>query len=228
MRDEAVPAETGGELKARLEAERKGEAFVVYRDGSGEQVILSLDPARSPLVVGRNPDADLPLDFDSEASRLHAQLEAAGGEWLIVDDGLSSNGTYVNGERVVARRRLRDGDAIRFGTTPAIYRNPSEVGSEETRRTGDEIPNAGDLTDTQRRVLVALCRPFGESQEFATPATNRAIGEEVFLSVDAVKAHMRVLFERFAVGDLKQNRKRVRLAELAMRSGVVAPRDLEG
>ena len=88
-------------------------------------------------------------------------------------------------------------------------------------------PEASAVTDTQRRVLVALCRPFREGSEFASPATNKQIAEEVFLSVDAVKANLRALFERFEVGDLPQNQKRVRLAELALRSGVISPRDLE-
>jgi hypothetical protein len=84
------------------------------------------------------------------------------------------------------------------------------------------------VTDTQRRVLVALCRPFREGSEFASPATNKQVADEVFLSVDAVKANLRALFETFDVGDLPQNQKRVRLAELALRSGVISPRDLEG
>jgi DNA-binding NarL/FixJ family response regulator len=77
-------------------------------------------------------------------------------------------------------------------------------------------------------VLVALCRPFATGSEFATPATNKQIAEEAFLSVDAVKANLRALFQRFEVGDLPQNKKRIRLAELAVRSGVISPRDLDG
>jgi DNA-binding NarL/FixJ family response regulator len=52
------------------------------------------------------------------------------------------------------------------------------------------------------------------------PATNRAIAEELVLSVEAVKTHIRSLFAKFAVEDLPQNRQRVRLAELAHRAGV--------
>jgi len=42
---------------------------------------------------------------------------------LLADDGLSSNGTFVNGQRIVARRRLTDGDAIRVGATVILFRN---------------------------------------------------------------------------------------------------------
>ena len=80
------------------------------------------------------------------------------------------------------------------------------------------------LTPTQRRILVSLCRPLRDSA-FATPSTNREIAEEVFLSVDAVKAHLRVLFERFGLEDLPQNQKRARLAAVALLQGIVTARD---
>jgi pSer/pThr/pTyr-binding forkhead associated (FHA) protein len=219
-----LPAESAPELKERIEAERQGSPFLVYRDGDGAQLIRSLADS-DRLSVGRTEDADLALAFDSEVSRLHAQLERIASDWVIVDDGLSRNGSFVNGERVVGRRRLRDGDAMRLGNTLVVFRAPGAA-VEETAAAGD-TPDASSVSDTQRRVLVALCRPFGQSAEFASPATNKQIADEVFLSVDAVKSHLRTLFERFGVGDLPQNQKRVRLAEVAMRSGVVAPRDLE-
>ena len=81
------------------------------------------------------------------------------------------------------------------------------------------------LTDTQRRVLVALCRPYRDG-DFATPATNQQIAEELFLSVDAVKMHLRTLFGKFALGDLPQNQKRARLAETALQSGAVSRHEL--
>ena len=60
---------------------------------------------------------------------------------------------------------------------------------------------------------------------FATPATNRQVADEVFLSVDAVKAHLRVLFERFGLGELPQNEKRARLAATVLATGALSPRD---
>jgi pSer/pThr/pTyr-binding forkhead associated (FHA) protein len=177
------------------------------------------------LAVGRAQPSGLQLDDDPEVSSLHAELRRVGDDWVVVDDGLSRNGTFVNGERVSGRRRLRDGDALRFGQTPVVFRAPGAPAGE-TVAAGD-VPDAASVTDTQRRILIALCRPYREGSDFATPATNRHVAEEVFLSVDAVKAHLRTLFEKFDVGDLPQNEKRVRLAELALRSGVVSPRDLE-
>jgi pSer/pThr/pTyr-binding forkhead associated (FHA) protein len=223
----AVPAETAVELKARIEAERRGVPFLVYRDGKGSQLIRELDGSGDRLTVGRSDAADISLGFDPEVSRVHAELERLGDDWTVVDDGLSRNGSFVNGERVVGRRRLRDGDALRFGDTPVLFRSPAQVGDDETVAATDR-PDVSRVTDTQRRILVALCRPFREGSEFASPATNKQVADEVFLSIDAVKANLRALFETFEVGDLPQNQKRIRLAELALRSGVISPRDLEG
>ena len=211
------------ELKALLEAERRGTPFLVYRDGDGAQVIVELDGAGPRLTVGRRTDNELALPWDEEVSRVHAQLEAIGHEWAIADDGISRNGSYVNGDRVIGRRRLRDGDRMCFGDTAVLYRAPGEGGSVATAAVM-RGHDAANLTQTQRRILVALCRPLGESA-YATPATNRDIADEVHLSVDAVKAHLRVLFGRFGLDGLPQNSKRARLAAIALVEGVVRRQD---
>src|SRR5687768_9755438 len=114
---------------------------------------------------------------------------------------------------------------LRFGATVVLYRSPIEGGEEATVAAGSLI-SAASLSETQRRVLVALCRPFKDGGAFATPATNQQIADEVFLSVDAVKTHMRALFAKFGVEDLPQNRKRAALVERALQSGLISEREL--
>ena len=75
------------------------------------------------------------------------------------------------------------------------------------------------LTDTQHRILVALCRPARAGNGFAPPATNQEIADEVFLSVDAVKAHLRTLYRKFGIEELPHNQKRARLVELVVEGG---------
>jgi pSer/pThr/pTyr-binding forkhead associated (FHA) protein len=212
------------ELKAQIEAEREGRPFLVFRNGEGEQVILPIE-ANAELWVGRSPSADVRLEWDEEVSALHAQVEVVRDECTLVDDGLSRNGSFVNEERVHGRRHLRDGDSLRFGRTLVQYRRPGEDAPEATVAAG-EVPLAATISPAQRKVLLALCRPYKEGDSFATPATNQQVGEELHLSVDAVKTHMRALFEKLEVGDLPQNQKRVALVERALQSGIVNRREL--
>ncbi len=213
---------TPAELQARLQAERGGAPFLLYFDAAERQVIHPPVPTAGPVTIGRSADCGVGLAWDREVSRLHAQLEPAGPQWVLVDDGLSRNGSFVNGERVVGRRVLRDGDRLVFGDTPVVYR--AAPSGDSSTVVVFESPAAVLLTPTQRKILVALCRPVRDSA-FATPATNREIAEEVHLSVDAVKAHLRSLFERFGLEDLPQNQKRARLAAVALLQGVVTARD---
>jgi DNA-binding NarL/FixJ family response regulator len=75
-------------------------------------------------------------------------------------------------------------------------------------------------------VLVALFGPFGEHRGLATPPANQQIASELFLAVAAVKTHLRALFHHFGIEDLPRNDKRLRLVELASRSGLVTDQDL--
>jgi pSer/pThr/pTyr-binding forkhead associated (FHA) protein len=212
------------ELKAQIEAEREGRPFLVLRDGAGEQVLLPIE-ANAELWVGRSGSADVRLEWDEEVSALHAQIEVVRDECTLVDDGLSRNGSFVNEERVHGRRHLRDGDSLRFGQTVVTYRRPGEDAPEATA-IASEMPAAATVSPAQRKVLLALCRPYKDGDSFATPATNQQIGEELHLSVDAVKTHMRALFEKLGVGDIPQNQKRVALVERALQSGIVSRREL--
>ena len=221
------PVVSATELKAQIEAERAGRPFLVFRDGEGEQRILPIE-ANAELWVGRGGSADVRLEWDEEVSALHAQFEVVRDECTLLDDGLSRNGSFVGLERVHGRRRLRDGEVLRFGQTTVLYRRPAESSESAPEATAlaTEMPAAATISPGQRRVLIALCRPFKDGSAFATPPTNQEIADELHLSVDAVKTHMRALFQKLGVEDLPQNQKRVAVAERALQSGAIAPREL--
>ena len=208
-----------------LAMERGGEAFLAFRDEDGQLRLFDVPRADETKTVGRRDGADLAIPWDGEVSGVHALLQDVAGELAIVDDGLSTNGTFVNGQRINGRQRLRDADRVRVGRTVVVYRGASVPAAQATIA----ALNRSDvlkLSETQRRILVALCRPFRDGPAFATPATNQDIAGEVYLSVDAVKMHLRALFTKFELGDLPQNQKRARLAECALQFGVVNTRDL--
>ena len=218
-------AASAAELKAQIEAEREGRPFLIYRDGEGRHSLHVLADAKERVTLGRRTSADVPLPWDEEVSRLHAELVRSGDDWTVTDDGLSLNGSFVNGEPVRGRCRLKDGDALRIGATVLVFRNPRDGESSATLPSA-ELRKVVSLTPSQKRVLVALCRPFKESTMFATPPTNDQIAGELFLSVDAVKKHLRTLFEKFGVEHLPQNEKRARLVERAFAGGFISEREL--
>ncbi|WP_243460255.1 DUF1707 and FHA domain-containing protein [Streptomyces sp. M54] len=70
-------------------------------------------PGPHPLLIGRDPANGLRLNHET-VSRLHAELHALNGRWLLRDLG-STNGTCVNGQRLVGAIPVRDGDQVSFG-----------------------------------------------------------------------------------------------------------------
>jgi hypothetical protein len=214
------------DLQAVMAAERAHEPFLVVR-GTGEQLrVLVLGSDVRTLTVGRRAEMDVSIGWDNEVSGLHAELQGFSGEWTIVDDGLSTNGTFVNGNRVRRRQRLRDGDRVRVGQTMLVYRYIEPVPIPRTAPAGDQGTLA-ELTDTERRLLAALCRPYRHANPAATPAANPQIAAEVSLTVEEVESQLRVLFTKFELDSLPQDEQRIRLAECVMQYGLISPQAID-
>jgi len=211
------------ELQQRLAAQRAGLPFLLWCDAEGMQQILMLETDR--ISVGRGEGNDLALVADPEVSRLHAEVERIGGEWTVSDDGLSRNGTFVAGTRISGRTRLRDGDVIRVGATSIAFCSSAAELTADMTQVGDAARPQVELTPAQKRLLIALARPYKEGG-FATPASNHQIAAELHLSVDAIKAQLRTLYARFGIDDLPQQQKRQRLVAETLERGIVSIRDL--
>lgn len=195
---------------------------LLYTNG-GHRRRLALSVEQPRVVLGRSPRADIALTSDPSVSRVHAIIEWAGGHWTIIDGGLSLNGTYINGRRLVGRRRLRPGDHIRIGTSLVTYHAAHEIAEVDTGGPAD--PPLHAVTDAERDILDTLCRPYHHHAPFACPPSNAQIAAELHLSDATVKTHLRALFAKFGVEDLPQNQKRARLAERVLRSRLVTKRD---
>jgi predicted component of type VI protein secretion system len=197
---------------------------LVYRDDAGAQQFFPLE-GKISLTIGRSSGCDVRLAWDERVSRVHAALDLVGHDWTLVDDGLSRNGTFLNGERLNGRRRLRDGDTFVLGATSFRFRNTSR-GTTQLTKVGEQLVTAASLSPTQRQIVIALCRPYKHDDPYATPASNQLIADELFLSVDAVKTQLRLLFQKFQIEDLPQNQKRVKLVERVLGLGLVSRKDL--
>ncbi len=218
------------ELKSERRLEVLGEPFlrlIAHRDKNAEPAgtleLYSLGGATA-VSIGRGADNDLSIPWDPRVSEAHCRQVCVGGRWLLEDDGLSRNGTFLDGLRISRRERLIDGSQIRCGRTMIVFRDP--LGTAKARTLTDEEESPVPLTPAQRRVLVALCRQYLEEHEQASPATNVEIARGLFLSVDTVKGYVRELVHAFSLEALAPGQKRAALAHLAVRRGVVTRGDL--
>ena len=175
---------------------------------------FSLEADRT--TVGKAAENDVALEDDPTASHLHAILERFPAGWCVTDLG-SSNGTWVNGERIWSSHRLRNGDEIRVGQTRLMFRDPLSAAGTATE--AEDAPPT--LTVRERDVLVALCRPLLDRDMFTEPASTRAIADELVITQAAVKQHLANLFDKFGIpaGD---SHRRARLANDALRRGAVS------
>jgi hypothetical protein len=249
---------------AFAEAERSGRPFLVFHDRDGRQQLFLFESDQTTAAVGRLPTSDVVIDWDNQVSRTHARFEHGSEGWVVIDDGLSSNGTFVNEQRVASRLVLRGGDQIRFGGTIATFHAPKPPVPQAPPAAPAPpaaappapaaqapppaaqappppaaaqppppppaaqapVPPAINLSSTQRRVLVALCRPYKNAQGFATPATDDAIAEELVLAAGEVRGHLRVLAAKLGIERLPDAELRVRLVQAAFAAHLINERDL--
>jgi pSer/pThr/pTyr-binding forkhead associated (FHA) protein len=101
------PAPTGG-----ASSQPNPITVMVHADGTAKPRSMYL---ATNTVVGRGTECDLRLD-DTFVSQEHARIFAKDGSWYVEDLG-STNGTFVNEQRLAAPAMLTSGDRIRVGTT---------------------------------------------------------------------------------------------------------------
>jgi len=172
------------------------------------------------VTVGKDDQNDLIVEADPTVSRLHAVLERFPAGWCVTDLG-SSNGTFLNGERIWTQQRLRHGDEVRVGRPRLLFRTSADVG--HTITTAESESPA--LTAREHDVLAVLCRPLLDRDLFTEPASIREIAAGLVVSEAAVKQHLANLYAKFDVGEGLTHR-RSRLANEALRRGAVTLADL--
>ena len=160
---------------------------------AGRRVELGVE-----VVIGRQ-DADLVLE-DPEVSRRHAVLRRS-GESVVIEDLDSTNGTFVEGERIRKPVTVGPGDQVRVGRTtleiepdwraaetvvsPALA--PDQIRSAEERPSGDPVAEHEDATSTQPLPLESALRPARSNKSWF------AVGAVVLLVLLGVIAYARPL-----------------------------------
>ena len=213
-------SKTPEEQEERRAALERGVPFLMFRDGDSRQCIHVLSDEADAITVGRRFEADISLPWDPEASRLHAELSYRAGEWTIVDDGWSQNGTWVNGLRLAGRRRLADGDLVKIGRTILVFHQPGAVGPGPTMVQG-ELSATPRFSEQQQRILRALCKPLFADGDGFNPSSDLEVADATHIAVEVVTQELDLLARLFGLEDMPRPERRAEVALLAVRSGLV-------
>lgn len=120
----AVWTEVRADRRATARAAVGGTDAAAFAPPPVARVVITAPDARRgssfelghELTVGRSGACQVPVAEDTFASQVHARLYRDGEDTFVEDLG-STNGTFVNGERVAAPTQINRGDSLQVGTT---------------------------------------------------------------------------------------------------------------
>jgi diguanylate cyclase (GGDEF)-like protein len=155
-------------LKLRLEEAKSTSPVLVVISGKplGKSFILTKETS----VLGRELTADISVG-ETSISRKHTEFIRS-EEGIIVKDLGSTNGTYVNDQRVEGTRPLNDGDLVRCGSTILKFLKEGKIENVHYGKMYD-LATRDDLTGAlnKKAILDMIAEEFARSQSKASPLT---------------------------------------------------------
>lgn len=168
-------------------ARRRGDACIVvlYGPELGKRAAIG----RSAFQIGRSSKNELPIDQES-VSRHHARITLHARTYQI-EDLQSTNGTFVNDERVTVRRALKDGDQIRVGRSILKFMSGANIEAnyhEEIYR----LMTVDALTQVfnKRYFNEALEREYNRSQRYKRELSLLVFDVDHFKAVNDEHGHL--------------------------------------
>jgi adenylate cyclase len=161
--------------------EPRGDAKLAM---NGPRLILkgAGEPAEFPLgeqsVLGRSTQATVRLS-DREVSRKHSQIDREGQDFVLRDLG-SSNGTFVNGKRILGPTRLKDGDEVLIGTSKMEFRlgSADEGAAEIVHMEPSGAPLEGVVARVPAKANFAPADQVPDAQQLKRDYERLRIGHE--------------------------------------------------
>ena len=127
----------------------KEHPYPFLTDPNGKEHLLSEPVA----TIGRALECDLVVASKS-VSREHARLHHEGHRWFIVDLD-STNGTFLNGERVMSRLEILDGDNLKVGEVSFVFHDPDSTVSSNPRPELEVDIEAGEVRVNRKAVSLS-------------------------------------------------------------------------
>jgi DNA-binding CsgD family transcriptional regulator len=177
--------------KVRAVRRRRGRRpdarpFLVVLAGPNAGASVSI--GASSTVIGRGEQADLRIE-DEGLSRAHAKLVAAGDGIVTIVDMESTNGTYLNGDRIELAL-LHDGDELQLGP---------DVVLRFTYNPAPAIAEAASAANQSKRPELTR-RELEVARLVAQGLTNAAIAERLAIKERTVTSHLDHIYTRLGVG----------------------------
>ncbi|HZZ29637.1 MAG TPA: ATP-binding protein [Pirellulales bacterium] len=135
--------------------------------GPDQGVRFDLDAGGGALFVGREAGNRVQL-HDTEVSRRHAEIRCEGEKFLLADLG-SSNGTFVNNQRV-DQKELASGDQVQIGCTVMLFTGPGDSGPQNIGQRVHIVSSAQSSAGS--RIVQSL--PQQEGSVLWTPSIDAA------------------------------------------------------
>jgi len=149
---------------------KSGDFKLIHKEGTDSQ--NEHEMTRPEIIIGRDPNLD--LVFPSPAvSRRHARLTREGEGYFLEDLG-SSNGTFLNDERLLERRLLKSGDQIRLGQAITLtFEVPTET-QQTLVSSAPVMPDNAAQTMLEADVNVDAIKAGGAPRLLVTVAGGRS------------------------------------------------------
>jgi pSer/pThr/pTyr-binding forkhead associated (FHA) protein len=139
----------------------------VMRSGPTPGATFSLEGDQ--ILIGRDSTSNITIN-DAEVSRKHARLNFQGGKYVLEDLG-STNGTFVNGQRLVSPVVLKSGDVVSLGEQIVLMFEALSVDPGATVMVPHKsAPSAAPSTIAAPAPAPAPSVPAAPSQQYYTPS----------------------------------------------------------
>ena len=101
---------------------------ITVMSGPNDGKVFDID--KTPIMLGRHPDDDVYLLYDTRVSRHHARIINEGNSYFIEDVGPegkgSTHGTYVGDKKIAAKTTLSSGEIILLGNVSLKFESRTE------------------------------------------------------------------------------------------------------
>jgi len=120
----------------------------LIQPGEGAQQPREILMSRDEFLIGRGVDCDFSI-LESDVSRHHCLIRVAGRDATIRDLG-SSNGTFVNEQRIRSQTPIKTGDHIQVGSAHFVV----DLGDTVDFGVGENVPDPGAITIRRKKPLI--------------------------------------------------------------------------